>query len=101
VAASWKQGRDEVIDVGAYRRLEVQFRLLKAGTAGTAWLETAPVDEDEAFQQVGAAVNLNGSGMTNNKQQISSDAFYRFARVVTDGAVAGSPVLTVDVVAKE
>jgi hypothetical protein len=90
-----------VLDVGPYRKLDVQLRLVKAGTAGTVWLETAPVNETDAWQQVGGSASMDGTGFTNGKKMVSSEDFYRFLRVVSDGAVAGSPVLTVDVVAKE
>ena len=101
ITAKWTLAREEVLDVGAYRKLDVQFRLVKEGTAGTVWLESAPVNEADAWQQLGASASLLGTGFVNGKKQLSSEDFYRFLRVVSDGAVGGSPVLTVDVVAKE
>ena len=102
LTAGWEQPLEAAIDVGGFRRLEVQVRLVKVGTAGTLSLESAPVNEDDAYQAVaGSSVNLDGTGTTDGKKQVSIDAFFRFLRVVTDAQAAGGAVATVDVVAKE
>jgi hypothetical protein len=94
---SEKQPAAEVADLGAYRSLECQFRVAKAGSGGNAQLQHAPVNTEDAFQNLGSAVALNAAGPT----YLSVAAFLRFVRWVTDGAVSGSPVLTCDIIAKD
>ena len=62
VTASMVQSREEVTDAGAYNRAQVQFRVLKAGSAGTVTLQHAAVNEPDAFKDIsGATWNLNAT----------------------------------------
>ena len=97
VIASWSQSRDEVFDAGAYNQVQAHCRVLKAGTAGTIRLQTAAVNEVDAWVDVtGLVWTLSGTGSL-----LTSVNFLRFLRVATDGAVAGGPVALIDLVLKQ
>lgn len=98
IADNFEQTRDEVLDAGAYRILEVHCRILSTtGTPdGTLKLQTAAVNEPEAWDDIaGASWSLNGSG---GRPQITS--FLRYVRAVVVSQSSGSAVALIDIVAK-
>lgn len=98
VIANLVQPREEVTDAGAYNKAQIQFRVLKAGSAGTVTLQHAAVNEPDAFKDVsGAQWNLNAT--TNSFTTVAD--FLRYLRVVSDANVAGSPVAMMDIILKE
>jgi hypothetical protein len=97
-AASTKQSRTEAQDFGAYRTLQVQPRVLKAGSGGNISLEHAAVNEEEAYTTIsGTSVALNATSNT----PITVSNFLRWVRWATDGSVAGTPLVLIDIIAKE
>ncbi len=96
LVANQTQDRDQVIDVGSYTEMQVNFRVLKAGSAGNLQLQHAAVNEEDAWLDLGSPNSL--SGTTN--VVISISTFLRYVRWTTDGAVAGAPVALVDIIAK-
>lgn len=96
INANEKSAPQDVMDVGAYTKMEIQPRILKAGTAGTLYLEHAAVLEEEAFAQLGTVP----PGATSNTP-LSYTNFLRFLRWRSSSDVAGSPLGLVDVIAKE
>lgn len=98
LTASQVQTRDEVLDIGAYRVLEIQVRVISAGTAGNLKLQHAAVNEPDAFKDLsGASFALTPA----SNQVMSISNFLRYLRWVTDNGVAGGPVALIDIVAKE
>jgi hypothetical protein len=96
--ASFKQLKQDVVDVGPYNKLVLQVRIVKAGTGGNLLIQEAAVNEDDAFVNVsGGSVALNA---TSNTKIVVSDPF-RFIRVITDVNVAGDPQGLVDLIARE
>ncbi len=89
----------ESFDAGGYRVLDVQTRVLNAGSAGTVKLQHAAVNEDAAFKDLSGftAVNLNATA--NDFQEVTS--FLRWVRWATGTAPTGNPVAVIDIVAKE
>lgn len=101
LTASLIPPRHEVVDAGAYKSAEVQFRCLVAGGAGQAKLQHAAVNEPDAFKDIsGAAWNLNAAGASGN-QYLSVSSFLRYIRWVTDASVSGSPVALIDIIFKD
>ena len=87
----------EAWDAGAYRVLEVHVRVLKAGTGGNIILQHAAVNEEDAYLDLAnASTALNGQGA-----YLTISNFLRFIRWRTDGAVAGSPVVMIEIIAKQ
>lgn len=87
----------EAWEAGAFRVLEVHVRVLKAGTGGNIILQHAAVNEDDAYLDLaGSTTVLTGSGA-----YFTISSFLRFIRWRTDGGVAGSPVVMIDIIAKE
>lgn len=102
LSASKESPREQVIDFGAYKQLNVDVRVIKAGTgtaAGTIKLQHAAVNEPDAFRNLTNASWVIDSTGTGGYLEIT--AFLRFVRWVTDSNVAGSPVVLIDVMAKE
>jgi hypothetical protein len=97
MAASEKQPAAEVADFGAYRVLEMQIRVPKAGTGGNLQLQHAAVNSEDSWQNLGAAIALNATSITFT----TVSDFLRYVRWTSDAGVAGSPVANVDVIAKE
>lgn len=102
LGASAEQPRDQVVDLGAYKQLVASCRVLKVGSGaggGRVKLQTAAVNEPGAFHDVaGLSWVVDGSATGG---MASSGEFLRYVRWVTDAGVAGSPVVCIDVVAKE
>lgn len=98
LTANQTMPRDEVLDVGAYNKLQIQLRVLVAGSGGNVKIQHAAVNEPDAYKDLsGATVALNA---TTNQFVTVSD-FLRYLRWVTDGAVTGSPAVLIDIIAKE
>ncbi len=92
-----QQDLQDVFDAGAFRVLEVDVRVLKAGSAGSLLLQHAAVNEEDAYRDLaGSSVSLTGSGAYFTIQN-----FLRFVRWRADGNVAGDPIPLIDTVAKE
>lgn len=90
------QAPSEVGDFGASKELDIIIRVLKAGTAGTIELQHAVVNETSGFMQLASTVvNLNAAGSTF----VQVTAFTRYVRWIVQG-VAGSPVVRIDLIAK-
>ncbi len=86
---------NNVVDFGAFRVVIVDCRLVVLGTGGNLIIETASVKEEGAWRTV-VQIPLNAAPLLLEVQ-----TFARYLRWRTDGAVAGGPVATVDLVAKE
>jgi hypothetical protein len=95
ITANDVQPRDQVADLGAYRQLMIHLRLLKVGTAGNLLIQDAAVNEEDAFRTI-ATISLSAA---SNPVEIT--AFLRYVRWKADTGVTGSPVVVVDLVAKE
>lgn len=104
LSASKEQMREQVADLGAFKELNVQVRVLKIGTGtdanATLTLEHASVNEDEAFLPLSSASwRVDSTASANSYLQITG--FLRYVRWATGSMVAGSPVAVIDLVAKE
>ena len=97
LVASMTQPRDQVFDAGPYSKLELQFRVVRAGGAGTLQLQHAAVNEESAYIALGAPVALNAT----SNSHVSISNYLRYVRWTTNAAVAGSPAALIDVLAKE
>lgn len=87
--------RAEVIDLGAYKILEIEKHVAVAASAGDIILEHAAVNEPEYFVTL-ATLSLTGAGSVHS----SVSNFLRFLRWRTNG-ITGSPSATVDIIAKD
>ena len=97
LSGSEDQSVTEAWDAGQYNKLQVNFSVLTAGSAGTLKLQHAAVNEDKAYEDLsGASVNLNSAG---NSFVTVSD-FLRFVRW-SSASAAGSPVALIDIIAKQ
>lgn len=99
LSASKASPTEQIVDLGAYTQLNVQCRILKAGSAGTLVLQHAAVNEDEAFVDI-PDMTWTLSSTSNSSVEVAT-AFLRYVRWKTDGSVASSPVALIDIVAKE
>lgn len=99
ITASQSQLTFDAMDAGAYLRLEVEVRVLKAGSgSGNVFLQHAAVNEEGSYLAVASAawpVNATGTFY------LSITGFLRFVRWAGDANVAGSPVIQIDVIAKD
>lgn len=96
IAPNEKQPRDQALDLGGYKQLNIQARILKPGTAGTIFVEDAAVNEEAAFSRAIASFSV-----VNATNPIEVNGFLRFVRWRADATIAGGPALLIDVVAKE
>ncbi|MCB9780607.1 MAG: hypothetical protein H6742_18715 [Alphaproteobacteria bacterium] len=95
--ADWTQDREEAFDGGAYRIIEAHCRSLKNGSAGNIKLQTAAVNETDAWVDIsGAAWAADGTG----PRLIYAEHYLRYIRAAADGSVAGDPVVLIDIVVK-
>ena len=93
---NWVQPKEDVFDAGAWKEVEAHYRGIKTGSAGTVKLQTAAVNEPDAWVDVtGLSWSLSGTGGL-----ASSSHYLRYLRAVTDGAVAGAPAGLIDLVLK-
>ena len=97
-AANQRPPKDEVLDLGAYRVVQVQTRILTAGGAGNLILEHAAVNEPDAFKPV-PSMSWPTVTPTNDFKTIND--FLRYLRWGGDGTVSGTPVALIDIVANE
>lgn len=98
VTANWKQPKEDAFDAGAYRVLELQCRVVKPGTAGSILLEHAAVNDEAAFVAL-TGISWLADGSTGSFKAVND--FLRYVRVAGDNAVAGSPAVILDLIAKE
>lgn len=97
LTANFLPERDDAIDAGAYTTVHFDCRMLKVGSGGNVFVEHAAVNEPDAFRALaGATWACTGAGA-----YVAVTGFLRFLRVRGDGAVAGAPVVILDLVAKE
>lgn len=96
VPADYVQPDEDVFDAGAFREIEANLQLIKAGSAGTIKIQTAAVRQPDAWvDAAGLSWSASGSGGL-----ASSAHFLRYLRTVSDGAIAGSPACLIDIVCK-
>lgn len=97
LTASMEQPHDMIFDAGGFETLNVEFRVLKAGSEGDVQLQHAATSEEpNSWINLGSPVDVAAAG--NTYAHISS--FLRFLRWVATSDVAGSPVVQIDIVAK-
>jgi hypothetical protein len=98
LSASMQPPLEMIFDAGAFQTLEVEVRVLKAGSAGKIKLQHAATgDEPDSWIDLASAtVDLDAAGAS----YLHVASFLRYIRWVGDGSVAGSPVVQVDLVAK-
>lgn len=87
----------EAVDLGSMNTIGAQIRVLDPGSAGSIELQHSAVNEESSFVVLGSGVNLNT--VSNDVQTHSS--FLRYVRWGSDSNVAGSPVVQIDIIAKE
>jgi hypothetical protein len=88
----------EAWDAGNFRVLEVDFCVLKTGTAGNLKLQHAAINVEESFIDIATiSADLTASG--HDYQEVTK--FLRYVRWKVDGTVTGSPVAFIDIIAKE
>jgi hypothetical protein len=95
LTASLTQPREQVLDLGAFRILVLDPRIITLGAGGNIIVETASVNEEGAFRTI-APIPLNAVSA-----MIEVTTFLRFVRWRTDALVAGNPVALIDVMAKD
>jgi hypothetical protein len=88
--------REEVFDAGAFKTLQVQLQVLKQGSNGNIKLTQAATLESDEWVDLGDLVTL--SSTTNTL--ITHSNFLRYVRYEY-WAVAGMPIATIDIIAKE
>jgi hypothetical protein len=98
LAANDAMPEKEALDLGAYRVLVVQIRVMKAGTGGAVKLQSSLTNEVGSFVDIPTLTwNVNAASNTVT----ASGEYGRYVRWAADGAVAGGPVVLIDVLAKE
>lgn len=102
LSASTQSPDDGVLDLGAYRQLVLDARLLKVGTGtggGRVKIQHAAVNEPDAWRDLAGVswvVDSTGTGGV-----LEATVFLRYIRWVADASVAGAPVVLIDLIAKE
>lgn len=90
------QESDKVVDLGGFKDVAFDCRVLKPG-AGNILIEHAAVNEEGAFRPLSTATwDLSQGGSF-----VYITQFLRFVRWRTDANVASAPVVLIDLVAKE
>jgi hypothetical protein len=85
-----------VFDAGEFTELNIAVRVISAGSAGTIFLQHAPVRASSAFSNLaGTSVALDAAGP--DFVQITSFSRYIRWRATS---VGGSPVVLIDLIAK-
>lgn len=99
VTADMEQDPSRIVDLGAYRHLEVLINVLVASsTGGTIKLQTNVRNEPDGWVDIsGVSLSLTSTGAVLK----SSSSFLRYVRWITDANVDGTPVVQIDLVAKE
>ena len=94
--------REDWLDLGAYKTLSIEFRLLTPGSAATLTLavEHAAIAQDDAFTPLsGATLVMTG---TAQPSYVHAGNFLRFVRwkvaaaTVTEGAVVAVYIIAKD-----
>ena len=104
LVASWKQSKEDALDAGAFRFVEMQFRRIKNGTTGGGsggriFLSHSATNESETFRQL-AGTEMATDAAGDSIQFFSLEHFTRFLRLETDANVAGSPVFACEIILK-
>ena len=87
----------DAVDMLGHSVLRVSVQIHAAGTAGTIKLQHSAFTDPNSFLDItSASWNLNSAGVN----YLAVTDFLRYVRWVTDTSVAGSPVVTLQVVAK-
>lgn len=97
LSASKESPLDKILDLGAYTQLNCQLKLIKMGTGGTIKIYHSATNEPDSFLSTGASWDLN----TGTGAFIQITGFLRYIKWVTDTNVTGSPVVLIDIIAKE
>lgn len=99
--SNYTQPEHEWIDLGAFRHLGAEVLVLTAGTGADSekvLIESAAIKDAASFRPVtGLEVKLNTVGVSH----VYADEFMRYVRVKVTGTVTGSPVVAVNIIAKE
>jgi len=97
ILADEVQDLKDAFDGGAFTKMELQCRILKAGSAGSVKLQHAAINESGAYiDLVSASWAVGGAG-----GYVSIPSFLRYVRWAADSSVAGGPVVMIDIIAKE
>jgi hypothetical protein len=105
LSASLTQDRDLIVDLGAYKNLIILARILKAGSGGgkvklkTAAVLGEPTGWVDLLDVSAATVEVSVDATGNTMKAVNY--FLRYVRWECDGSVGGSPVATIDIIAKE
>lgn len=106
IATGFKLPREQVLDAGAYNKLQMVLRRLKDGTSAATYLRVqhAATNEEDAFMDLkdkdGLVVQISLDNADASVKFLVVENFTRFIRVIAVGTVTGGPVLLVDLVAK-
>ena len=87
------------VDLGDFNELHYQIRVHEGGTAGTIDLEHAAVDEELAY--TGFGINASLASAAEPGTVGLEQSFLRFVRYCASAAVAGGPIVSIDVIAKQ
>ena len=85
------------LDLGGHKTIEAQIQCHSAGAGGFVYLQHSAVNENSAFTLLGTKLLVDGIG--NNVQ--AHAYFLRYVRVYADAAIAGNPIVSVEIVAKD
>lgn len=98
VPGDWTQSREDWLDLGAYKQLNVLFEILSTGSGGSVKVQHAAIPEDGNFVDITGMSSDTGTAGADFK---TTEAFLRYIRVVSTSGLTGSPVVAIRVVAKE
>ena len=87
------------VDIGGYSDLETQIRVHVAG-GGSVQLQHAAVNESLAYVNLGTSVNFDTVDQ-DGVYQYFRGTFLRYLRYKVSSGVELSPVVSIDVIAKE
>lgn len=99
LGSGYVQPLEEVVDLGAYRQLNVSFRVLGTNPTASVLLEHSASKDESAFRAVdGMTVSCDTAGVFFE----TTDAFLRYVRMsVTSFGAGNAPVVSVSIIAKE
>ena len=87
----------ESIDLGAYCSVGGQMIVHVAGSGGSITLEHSATSRDSGFTTLGSTLTLTTTA--NNVQHHTN--FLRYVRWLADDSVAGNPIVSIHIIAKE
>ena len=92
----------ETLDLGAYKEVEIVLTVVRAGS-GTPFLQVkqAAVNEPDAYFALTTVVNVDLTQAAGTIIHIHNAYFTRWLRWTTSGTFTTSPVVTLDILAKE